>query len=339
MKHSPSNFLIDRPSSKDVARLAQVSQATVSRVLNHPEKVGAKTREKVYKAIKTLNYLPNQSARDLVSGGSKIISLISGTLKNPFFVESTMRIVQHAMQRGYKINIYIIEDEGIEESYRAALATQPKGIIMSCILYEDPIIEQLNALNIPFVSYNRRHHEKLNYVELDNYKAAAMGCELLYKKKYDSIFWIGGRLDVSTFRHRYEGFCNQYLHCYQKPLKKEYCYNPDSIDFSSLIPKIKEWYQTTSGKKAIFAATDAIALEVMNYTKKLLNLHCPNDIGILGIDNVKLSSHSYLDLTTIGPTENLGLTAIKLLIDNIEFQKQHNINVTFPPQIFERGSL
>lgn len=339
MKHSPSNLLIDRPSSKDVARLAQVSQATVSRVLNHPEKVGPKTREKVYKAIKTLNYLPNQSARDLVSGSSKIISLISGTLENPFFVESTMWIVQYATQRGYKVNIYIIEDGGIEESYRAALATQPKGIIMSCILYEDPIIKQLNALNIPFVSYNRRHQEKLNYVELDNYKAAAMGCELLYKKKYDSIFWVGGRLDVSTFRHRYEGFCKQYFHCYKEAPKKKYSYNPDAIDFSILIPKIKEWYQTAPGKKAIFAATDAIALEIMDYTKKTLDLQCPNDIGVLGIDNVKLSSHSYLDLTTIGPTENLGLTAIKLLIDNIEFQKQHNINVTFPPQIFERGSL
>ena len=339
MKSLSLTSLPERPSSKDVARLAKVSQATVSRVLNHPEKVGIQTREKVYAAIKTLNYMPNQSARDLVSGGAKIISLISGTLENPFFVESTSQIVQYATAHGYKVNIYIIEDESIEESYRAALATQPKGIIMSCILYQDPIIAQLNALNIPFVSYNRRHQEKLNYVELDNYQAAITGCKLLYQKGYDSIFWVGGRLDVSTFRHRYQGYHDQHLHSFQQAPTIEHSYNPSKIDLPILLAKIQQWYKATPGKKAIFAATDAIAIEIMDQIKKNFNLSCPDDIGILGIDNVKISQHHYINLSTIGPTKNLGLIAIQRLIENIEQSPPKNINVTFPPQVFERNSL
>lgn|GEM_PF-376984 len=326
-----------RASSIDVAKLANVSQATVSRVLNHPEKVGDETKRKVYAAIKELKYLPNQNARDLVSGQSKIITLISGPLENPFFVDSTASIVHYATEKGYKVNIIIADDKGIEDSYRLALSNRPDGLIMSCILYEDSVIEHLQVLDIPFVSYNRRHREKLNYVELDNLSAGKQACEYLHQQGYESILWVGGTLDVSTFYYRHKGFLEQHLQSYSTSIDTELIINDPILDYEQLEHKILQWFHHTPGKKAIAAATDSIAINLLNLTKKL-GISCPEDIGIIGIDNVELSKHAYINLTTIGNEENLGHLAIVELIQSIENPIKNNINITLPVKIFKRGT-
>lgn len=338
MKKNLSKIVTNtRASSIDVAKLANVSQATVSRVLNHPEKVGEETKRKVYAAIKELKYVPNQNARDLVSGQSKVITLISGPLENPFFVDSTASIVHYATQMGYKVNIFIADDKGIEDSYRLALANRPDGLIMSCILYNDTIIEHLQGLEIPFVSYNRRHREKLNYVELDNFSAGKKTCEFLHQKGYESIFWVGGTLEVSTFYYRYKGFIEQYKTSYQTEIDPALIMNHPVIDEETMTHQLLKWFHHTPGKKAIAAATDSIAINLLNLTKKL-GISCPEEIGITGIDNVELSKHSYINLTTFGDEENLGRLAIVELIDSIQNPVKKNINITLPVKIFERGT-
>lgn len=334
-KKSSKTMVNPRASSIDVAKLANVSQATVSRVLNHPEKVGEETRRKVYAAIKELKYVPNQNARDLVSGKSKVITLISGPLENPFFVDSTAAIVHYATEKGYKVNIFIVDDKGIEESYRLALANRSDGLIMSCILYEDTIIDHLQGLEIPFVSYNRRHREKLNYVELDNFSAGKQICEYLHQKDYKSIFWVGGTLDVSTFYYRYKGFLEQYQISYQTDINSDFIINDPILDYKEIEQRLLQWFKNTPGKKAIAAATDSIAINLLNITKKM-GISCPEQIGITGIDNVELSKHSYINLTTIGHENNLGYLAIVELIDSINNPIKNNINITLPVKIFER---
>ncbi len=338
MKKKLSKFVTNaRASSIDVAKLANVSQATVSRVLNHPEKVGEETKRKVYAAIKELKYLPNQNARDLVSGQSKIITLISGPLENPFFVDSTASIVHYATEKGYKVNIIIADDKGIEDSYRLALSNRPDGLIMSCILYEDTVIEHLQGLDIPFVSYNRRHREKLNYVELDNLAAGKKAYEYLHQQGYHSIFWVGGTLDVSTFYYRYKGFLEQHTQTYSTAINRELIINDPTLNYDLIGERILQWFHHTPGKKAIAAATDSIAINLLDLTKKL-GISCPEEIGIIGIDNVELSKHAHINLTTIGNEKNLGQLAIVELIQSIENPIKNNINITLPVEIFERGT-
>ena len=95
-------------SSKDVAKKAGVSQTTVSRVLNAPEQVRPETRDKVLAAIAALNYVPDANARSLVQQKSYSISLISGGLENPFFVDSTTEIINFATRAGYRVNVHFV---------------------------------------------------------------------------------------------------------------------------------------------------------------------------------------------------------------------------------------
>ncbi|RKJ08313.1 LacI family transcriptional regulator, partial [Butyricicoccus sp. 1XD8-22] len=138
-------------SSKDVAKLANVSQTTVSRVLNSPELVRPKTVEKVMKAIKELNYHPDPVARSLVSKQTKTIALISGPLYNPFFVDTTSAIVDYANEKDYQVIVHFSNDDKEDITNRYIFKNKVDGIIMSSILMDDPIYEQMKCLDIPII--------------------------------------------------------------------------------------------------------------------------------------------------------------------------------------------
>src|SRR5699024_1553030 len=118
-------------SSKDVAKKAGVSQSTVSRVINNPETVSKVRREKVEKVMKDLNYIPDSIARSLISNKTNQISLISGTLINPFFVEATREIVSYAYKKGYTVNVFFEEDFSREDLYDKVFSQKTEGIILS----------------------------------------------------------------------------------------------------------------------------------------------------------------------------------------------------------------
>ena len=194
------------PSSKDVAKLAGVSQSTVSRVLNTPEKVDRVKYEKVIEAMKELNYRPNSIARSLVKKQTKSIALISGPLHNPFFVETTTSIVNYSKLRGYNVNVHF-ENFGDNMSvYKDVLEREVDGIILSSILYNDPIFPELKKQNIPFIMFNRKHKEPGNYVEMDNIQAGRIATEHLIELNHQNIICIGGPSNMTTFQGRYEGF-------------------------------------------------------------------------------------------------------------------------------------
>src|SRR5699024_3353847 len=183
-------------SSKDVAKKAGVSQTTVSRVLNSPNLVKEATRKKVEKAIRDLKYVPNENARSLVQDKIGVITLLSGPLYNPFFVETTSAIVNYANEKGYRINVQLFQDEELKEAYASAIQNKMYGMIFSCIFLEDDIFEQLMHMSITFITYNRKHFREKNFVEIDNERACYIAAEHLIELGHRNIAWIGGSLSV-----------------------------------------------------------------------------------------------------------------------------------------------
>jgi DNA-binding LacI/PurR family transcriptional regulator len=324
-------------SSKDVAKYAGVSQTTVSRVLNTPELVKKPTLEKVLKAIKELNYVPDANARSLVQQKTKTIALLSGPLHNPFFVDTTTAIVNYATEKGYKVNVQFVNDENLTEAYATAIGTKVDGIILSCILYDDPIFDRLQEMNIPFITYNRKHRKNEQFVEIDNFHAGYLSAKHVIEQQHTKLGWIGGPLTVSTFKHRYEGFlkaCEDYqveladASILQTDTSKEGC--EAALD---VLLELEE--QPT----AICTGSDSIALNVLDYATKM-GVAVPDDMSIVGIDNVELSQHGRVQLTTVGSISehNLGLLAIERLIELIENKKKSCISVTESVKVFSRST-
>src|SRR5699024_6318649 len=178
-------------SLKDVAKKANVSQATVSRVLNNPEKVLKKKREKVIDAIKKLNYRPDPIARSLVSQKTRLIALISGPLHNPFFVDTTTSIVNYAKSKNFDVQVHFEDFDNNFHIYQDVLNNKVDGIILSSILYEDKIFEELKQQQAPFIMFNRRHKNRGNYVEMDNQQAGEVATNYLLNLNHKDIVWVG----------------------------------------------------------------------------------------------------------------------------------------------------
>lgn len=327
-------------SSRDVAKRAGVSQATVSRVLNKPETVARDKFDKVMKAMKELNYRPNSIARSLVSKRTKAIALISGPLHNPFFVETTTSIVNYANDKGYKTMVFF-EDNSLDNEalYEAVFSVKVDGIILSSIYLEDPIYQELLSSGIPFVMYNRKHNIGGNYVEIDNIIAGEMATKHLIEYGHKKIAYLGGPLNASTFYGRYSSF--------SKEMKKHNLFDEKMIyETDTTEESVKEAVLRIMGSKnkptAILAATDSMAIFAINILNEL-GYSIPNDISIVGIDNVKLSSHKSFELTTVGydSVNNIGSIAIEYLLDLIEDESgsiDQSKKITVPPVLYVRES-
>lgn len=330
------------PSSKDVAKLAGVSQTTVSRVLNCPESVKDKTREKVLKAIDELGYIPDANARSLVGQKTHTISLISGPLHNPFYIDSTTEIVNYANQVGYKVNVHFTDGQ-TQPPYDFVLGNKIDGLIMSCVLRNDPIVERLQRLALPFVSFNRKHDLLGNYVEIDNFEAGKLAAEHLLALGHRNIVWLGGYDSASTFHNRYQGFkavIDQSRLALSDLNIRTICY--EETDNPDLAAMLGFMAGKSHSPTAICAATDSLAIDAINQLRAF-NYSVPDDISVIGIDNVYLSGTPLIQLTTVGVLENRSIAreAIKNLINLIEYPgslSDGSIRLTEPVTLYPRST-
>lgn len=325
-------------SSKDIAKKAGVSQSTVSRVINTPSSVRKEKREIVERVMKELNYRPDSVARSLISNKTNQISLISGTLNNPFFVETTKKIINYAYLKGFNVNVYFEEDFPKDDLYNTVFSQRTEGIILSSMYFDSPYFNDLVNLGVPYIMFNRKHEKGGNFVELNNYQAGEMATDHLIEKGHSDIHWFGGELEKSTFRGRYDGFCHS-----MNKHNREIAASNISITLQNPIAIEEELSEVLSKRKrptAIFAATDMIAMTIMDVLQRK-GFSIPEDIALIGIDNTELSQHSSFDITSIGleQGENLGEIAIKYLIDQIEDQGKRLVQKTYPCQLYERGTV
>jgi len=323
-------------SSKDVAKYAGVSQTTVSRVLNTPELVKPKTIEKVMKAIEELNYIPNDIARSLVQKKTGIITLISGPLHNPFFVDTTTAIVNYVNARGYKVNVYFGTEDNLDSIYNSVLETKADAIILSSMLYKDDLFFKLEKLGIPFIMYNRKHQENRHFVEIDNVEAGYIATNHILSLGHRDICWIGGPHEISTFFERCKGFNNALkdngIDAKTIPV---FFTNTNKDDIKRAFEEILELPKKPT---AICAATDAIAIEILNLCLER-GFHVPKDFNVIGIDNVELSKHHSIALTTVGlkSEKSLGFIAIEKLFEVME-KKSACIQQTESVKLFPRNT-
>lgn len=296
-------------SSKDVAKHAGVSQTTVSRVLNTPELVKKSTLEKVMKSIEKLGYVPNDIARSLVQNKTGVVTLVSGPLHNPFFVDTTTAIVNYANKNGYKINVYFGTEDNLNTIYTSVLETRTDAIILSSILYDDPLYEKLEKLKVPFIMFNRKHKNNNYYVEIDNEQAGRLVAEHINSLGHKKLCWIGGPQTMSTFYGRQKGFYES-LKNLGYDVNSIPVYNTDTTK-SEIRSAFEQILSLEFRPSAICAATDAIAIEILNICLEY-GFRVPEDFNIIGIDNVEQSKHRAINLTTIGieKEKNLGQLAV-----------------------------
>lgn len=309
-------------SIKDVAKHAGVSVATVSRVLNNSGYVGQDTRIKVEKAIKELNYKPNEVARSLFKKQSSTIGLIVPDIMNPFFPELARAVEDTAIQLGYNVILCNSDgDEKKEQNYLDVLQQQyVNGIIVSS---NTLTATQIKQLNIPVVSIDRVISKGLPTIVVENKKGAMMATRFLQSKGCTRIGHIQGNSSIVNAEERCEG--------YKEIVGKEPWFNDTYIangkyDMQSSIQATLELLQRHPEIDGIFAANDIMAIGAIKAAYQL-GKKVPEDIAIIGFDGISLSKATTPELTTIEqPIYEMGEKATKMLVSLMEQQNEGQEN-------------
>lgn len=312
----PKKVIID-----DVANMAGVSKATISRYLNGKfEYMSENTREKIKCTIEKLKYRPNNIAKSLKSNKSKLIGVVIADLSNTFSSIIIKGIGDECKSRGYYMVIVNSDnDVGEEEEYlRSLLDQRVEGLIINSTGYNEKILIDINNLGIPQVMLDRTlAEEKLDSVTSNNYDMTVETVNYLIDVGFNSLCFLTEDIEkISARRERKQGFIDM---CKKRLEKSSFnvcvvdCKQEGNIEIN-----ICKFLSNNSGKKAIFAGNGVVLLNTLHAISKL-NINIPKDMGICGYDNWGWASLIPPGITTISqPSYEMGFQAAKLLIDKIE---------------------
>jgi LacI family transcriptional regulator len=326
-------------SIKDVAREAGVSIATVSRVLNDVDVVNEETKKRVVEAIKKLGYRPNIVARSLKTQRTRTIGIIIPDISNQFYPE----IVRGAedVANIYDYNIILCNtDLNIEKEMEYLKVLKEKmvdGVLYMSNSLEPNILSLIKQLQFPMVLVESKSKgEDIPSVTIDNEKAAYDGVTYLIKKGNKRIAYIGAGEDiVNASAMRYRG--------YKKALEKNnLTLDENRIYFTS--SRARNGYKginvilSKTKIDSIFCTSDEIAVGVINALRDN-GIRVPEDIDVMGFNNVYLASVFYPKLTTISqPIYDMGSIGMRMLIKMINKEKLEERNYILPHELIERDS-
>lgn len=297
---------------KDVAAKSGVTVTTVSRVLNNRGYISEETREKVYAAMKELNYQPNEIARSLSKQKTNSIGIIVPHIEHPYFARLIGYLEREAAKKNYKImlcNSHAKFEKEIDylemfQSHRVA------GIIL-CSRSVD--IGKFISLNIPVVSIERPVDVGTTSVECDNYQGGILAAEHLVARGCTHLVHFSGIENESMPADaRCKGFVKV---CEDKNVwhKEIECKagNYLNMEYHSLIESVLLENPEIDG---IFASSDLIAAQAIQVARKM-NIQIPNDLKIVGFDDVSIASLTSPTITTIHqPIKEMAQEAIDCLI-------------------------
>jgi len=324
---------------KDIAKLANVSITTVSRVINNKtEGVSEETRNRILQLVKELGYQPNAIARGLVTKKTKTVGLIIPDISNPFFPDIARGEEDSAHIYGY--NVFLCNtDDNLEKESEYINALKEKyvdGIIFtSSSIPKHEHITDLIKSGIPVVIMDRRiDSEDIYGVFLDNYEGGYIATKYLIDLGHKRIGCITGPLYISNAIERLEGY-KRALVDNEIEVDNRLIFEGDYKINSGIIgaEKLLEHEVT-----AIFASNDLMAYgaykAIRSYGYKI-----PDDISVVGFDDIQLSQILEPQLTTIRqPAYDMGLAAARMLIKLVEGKKLKKKIINFRPQLIIRQS-
>ncbi|WEV45591.1 LacI family DNA-binding transcriptional regulator [Streptococcaceae bacterium ESL0687] len=304
-----------KPKLEDVARLANVSKTTVSRVLNKRGYLSEETIEKVYQAMQELNYQPNIVARQLHKQRTDIIGLLFPVVSNPFFGELIEELEKKLYQKGYKVLVgNSLNDSDKESDYLNQLLTrQVDGLIVGT---HNTGIKEYKYNNLPIVAIERTLSDDIPVVECDNYAGGVLATNYLYDQGARYIIHTTGKsiLDMpSDLRHL--AYKDTMIDLGLPPRAYSVYFE---LDIEEKKKVIKDMLDENPQVDGIFAGNDVEAAMIIDIARKG-GKRVPEDLKVIGFDGTKISRILQPNLPTIiQPIEEMAEKAIELLEKRIQ---------------------
>lgn len=323
---------------KDIARLAGVAPSVVSRALNNKYGVKESTRARIVAIARELGYYPNTAARSLVTRKTETIGVVMADISEPFYSQTIKGMEYVALQTGYTL-LFSNSYENIEDGrilQKMITAQRVDGlVIMGSNIREKSFIASLLEKEIPFVLVERSYSDpKVNCIWVDNVRGGYLATKHLIDKGHRRIAHIAGNLYYQVALDRVEG--------YKRALEES------GIGFSEELVVVgnfvtEDGYRATKevlnlGCTAIFAANDAMAYGALQAIAEE-GLRVPDDIAVIGFDDLEFSSLTNPPLTTVRqPRYEMGRRSLEVLTSILRGKQEGGVKICFQPEIVERRS-
>ena len=330
--------------SQDVANLAGVSRTTVSFVLNDVPgvKISEETRLRVHEAARQLDYYPTSAARTLASGKTQRIGLILGEGQkrlsaDAFLLTFLEGVTASVHRRGYLLVLQMAEDVPSREAFvRLIREQQVDGLILSGPSIGDPLLPELANEQFPLILHGRLDDFKFPYVDVDNQAGGYQATVHLIALGHRRIGFISNAaLSYSGAQDRLAGYRTA-LAEHDLPLDESL------MRTAAFLPQtgweaMNELLALPEPPTAVFVASDVVALGAMSAIRQA-GLRIPDDIAVVGFDDIFLAAHTQPPLTTVRvPAYGLGWTAAEILISLIEGEEEVSA-VTLETELVIRDS-
>jgi LacI family transcriptional regulator, galactose operon repressor len=328
--------IVAQVTSIDVARLAGVSQATVSRALRDVRGTSEATRAKVRAAARELGYVPQQSGRSLSTRLTNRVGIVTGELANPFYPALVAPMVERLHEHGYLA--VLVPDKDLDDLDPIPLIDGSlDGVLLTTIHQDSHLPAALSRRGVPRVLVNRdvsRGEEDASVA--DNVAGAGQVADLMLSAGHRRIAFLGGPPTVRTNVQRAEAFRaaleGRGIEC-GAPL-----WSCGRFDLDHGRDAFTRFMALAAPPTAVFCANDVLAIGALE-AARAARLAVPHDVTVVGFDDIPLAALSLIDLTTVGcDLGAMGRSAADLLIDRIADPGRPARKVVHPTRLVLRGT-
>ena len=328
-----------RPTIYDIARLAGVSTATVSKVFNQTGNISEKTRRRILEISKELNYQPNVLASALNGKKTFSLGLLIPDMVNPFFAELARNVEDRAQELGFNLIICNTDNDMKKEIKYIQLLRQKSvdGIIVATGVRNDEFLKELIDQRVPIALVAREMSVlSTSTVLVDDFAGGYNATRHLIELGHRRIAVIAESMSVSSSKERVRG----YRHALEEA---ELRYDEELVltsDFSIESGRVTALaiLQRPSRPTAIFACNDLLAIGALQAAKEL-GIRVPDDLSVVGFDNTILASITDPPMTTVAqPIRAMGHQVVDLIVAEINEESTVKQRVVLLPELIIRQS-
>ena len=327
-----------RATSIDVARLAGVSRAAVSRVFTPGASASKGMSEKVRAAAAELGYRPNALARSLITGRTRMIGILVAYLDNSFYADAIERLSVALQGRGHHVLLFMATPTVVETDrvVREILDHQVDGIVLASVTMSSSLARECERHAIPVVHFNREiDGVGLTSVVTDNRAGGRAVADLLSAQGHRRIAYVAGFEGASTQRDRERGF-REGLAAHGMPLAARGLGNFVRAEAEEAARRM---FDHADRPDAVFVCNDHMAFAVMGVLRAELGLRIPDDVSVVGFDDVPMAAWPEYDLTTVRQRMGrLVAETVEILLAQIEDAVLPPRRVVVGGRLIERGS-
>ena len=326
-----------RSTSNDVARKAGVAQSTVSRVLNNSGRFSQKTRQRVLQAADELGYKPNALARSLITQQTDFVGIVMADITNPFYPNVLEKFTKRFQELGQLVLLFNVPPDGdVDDILPRAMEYQMGTMIITSATISSEMANECKKQGLNVVLFNRYIKDSnVSAVCCDNVLGGQTAAKYLLDKGSRRLAYVAGDENTSTNIDRAKGFAG-YL---KARGMDDYLLEPGTYSYKSGYNAALRLLDRDDPPDAIFCANDIIAMGCMDAARFELDISIPDDLAIIGFDDIPASRWPPYDLTTIRqPVNKMIDTTLELLNELSNKPDMGSVMRVVPGRLIERGS-